>query len=415
MDWVKTVCLVLWVFTFNSVADDLRDQALKLMAEIPLIDGHNDLPWQMRSLFNNQLNTVDLYTLNTTHTNIPKIQKGRLSAQFWAAYVPCNTQYKDAVRQTLEQIDVVHRMCQKYPDVFKFAASSQDIMEAFKQNKTASLIGVEGGHSIDSSLGTLRTMYHLGVRYLTLTHSCTTPWVDNWLVDTGSEPEVHGGLSEFGKQVIWEMNRIGMLIDLSHVSEKVMNQVLDISKAPVIFSHSSAYSICKHKRNVPDDVLMRVKAKQGIVMINFYNNYVTCQNAANISDVADHFDYIKKVADASIIGFGGDYDGVPRVPDGLEDVSKYPDLVAELLRRKWTEDEIKDALGRNLLRVFREVEAVRDRLNTTQPDDIPIPLKEVQNPCRTDYGYPDQDKSSSVSIKAFYPLLLVLTLLNKLF
>ncbi|KAI2662249.1 Dipeptidase 1 [Labeo rohita] len=341
----------------------------------------------MRSLFNNQLN------------------------MFWAAFVPCDTQYKDAVRQTLEQIDVVHRMCQKYPDVFKFAASSQDIMDAFEQNKTASLIGVEGGHSIDSSLGTLRTMYHLGVRYLTLTHSCTTPWVDNWLVDTGSEPEVHGGLSEFGKQVVREMNRIGMLIDLSHVSEKVMNQVLDISEAPIIFSHSSAYSICNHKRNVPDDVLLRVREKQGIVMINFYNDYVTCQDAANISDVADHFDHIKKVADASIIGFGGDYDGVPRVPDGLEDVSKYPDLVAELLRRKWTEDEIRDALGRNLLRVFREVEAVRDRMNAIKPDDKPIPLKEVQNPCRTDYGY--QVKSSSASIQVFCPLL-IFTLLNKL-
>uniref|UniRef100_A0A672KM68 Dipeptidase n=1 Tax=Sinocyclocheilus grahami TaxID=75366 RepID=A0A672KM68_SINGR len=395
MDWVKTVCLVLWAFTFNSVADDLKEQALKLMADTPLIDGHNDLPWQMRSLFNNQLNTVDLYKLNSTHTNIPKIKEGHLSAQFWAAYVPCDTQYKDAVRQTLEQIDVIHRMCHKYPEVFKFAASSQDILDAFEQNKTASLIGVEGGHSIDSSLGTLRTMYQLGVRYLTITHSCNTPWADNWLVDTGSEPEAHGGLSDFGKQVIREMNRIGMLIDLSHVSEKVMNQVLDISEAPVIFSHSSAYSICNHKRNVPDDVLMRVKEKKGIVMVNFYNDYVTCQTTANISDVADHFDHIKKVAGSSIIGFGGDYDGVSRVPDGLEDVSKYPNLVAELLRRKWSDEEIRDALGRNLLRVFREVEEVRDLLNGTKPDDIPIPLKEVQNPCRTDF-------------------VLIMTLLNKL-
>uniref|UniRef100_A0A8C2DDL7 Dipeptidase n=1 Tax=Cyprinus carpio TaxID=7962 RepID=A0A8C2DDL7_CYPCA len=416
MDWVKTVYLVLWAFTYNSVADDFKEQALKLMADTPLIDGHNDLPWQMRSLFNNQLNMVDLNKLNTTHTNIPKIKEGRLSAQFWAAYVPCDTQYKDAVRQTLEQIDVIHRMCHEYPEVFKFAASSQDILDAFEQNKTASLIGVEGGHSIDSSLGTLRTMYQLGVRYLTITHSCNTPWADNWLVDTGSEPEMHGGLSEFGKQVIWEMNRIGMLIDLSHVSEKVMNQVLDISKAPIIFSHSSAYSVCNHKRNVPDDVLMRVKEKRGIVMVNFYNDYVTCSPTANISDVADHFDHIKKVAGSSIIGFGGDYDGVTRVPEGLEDVSKYPDLVAELLRRKWSEDEIRDALGRNLLRVFSEVEEVRfqtqDHLNGTKPDDIPIPLKEVQNPCRTDFGY--QDKSSSTCIKSFYPLVLVLSLLNKL-
>ncbi|ROL41182.1 Dipeptidase 1 [Anabarilius grahami] len=311
----------------------------------------------MRKLFNNQLNTVDLYKLDTTHTNIPKIKEGHLSAQFWAAYVPCETQYKDAVRQTLEQIDVIHRMCHQYPEVFKFAASSEDIMQAFSENKTASLIGVEGGHSIDSSLGTLRTMYQLGARYLTLTHSCNTPWADNWLVDTGSDPVQHDGLSDFGKQVIQEMNRIGMMIDLAHVPVTVMKQVLEISEAPVIFSHSSAYSICKHKRNVPDDVLMEVKRKEGIVMVNFYNDYVTCQAVANISDVADHFDHIKKVADASIIGFGGDYDGVTRVPEGLEDVSKYPDLVAELLRRKWTDDEIRDALGRNLIRVFKGVEA----------------------------------------------------------
>ncbi|XP_067303844.1 dipeptidase 1 [Pseudorasbora parva] len=411
-DWTRTVCLVLWALTINSLADEYKDRALSLMTDTPLIDGHNDLPWQMRSRFNNQLNMVDLYTLNSTHTNIQKIKEGHLSAQFWAAYVPCDTQYKDAVRQTLEQIDVIHRMCHEYPEVFKFAASSHDIMEAFEQHKTASLIGVEGGHSIDSSLGTLRIMYQLGVRYLTLTHSCNTPWSDNWLVDTGSEPVEHNGLSDFGKRVIREMNRIGMLIDLAHVSEAVMKQVLEISQAPVIFSHSSAYTICKHKRNVPDDVLMEVKRKQGIVMVNFYNDYVTCQKEANISHVADHFDHIKKVADASIIGFGGDYDGVSRVPVGLEDVSKYPDLVAELLRRHWSDEEIKDALGRNLLRVFREVEAVRDRLNGVKADDVPIPLKEVQNPCRTDYGYPD--KSSSTHAQSFKSLFLGLTLLNKL-
>lgn len=184
-------------------------------------------------------------------------------------------------------------------------------------NKTASLIRVEGGHSLDSRLGTLRTMYQLGVRYLTLTHSCNTPWVDNWLVDTGSESSEHNGLSSFGKQVIAEMNRLGMLIDLAHVSEEVMNQVLTLSKAPVIFSHSSAYAICPHKRNVPDDVLRRVNETKGIVMVNFYNDYVTCSNTAKLSDVADHFDHIKKVAGADIIGFGGDYDGVPRVPEGF--------------------------------------------------------------------------------------------------
>ncbi|KAF4082864.1 hypothetical protein AMELA_G00133310 [Ameiurus melas] len=365
MGCIRDVCLVLLACTFTSRADKYKEQALKLMSETPLIDGHNDLPWQLRTQFNNQLNSVDLYKLNSTHTNIPKIKKGHLAAQFWAAYVPCGTQYKDAVRHTLEQIDIIHRMCNKYPEEFMFAASSQDILDAFANNKTASLIGVEGGHSIDSSMGTLRTMYQLGVRYLTLTHSCNTPWVDNWQVDTGSDPMEHDGLSNFGKRLVSEMNRIGMLVDLAHVSEQVMNQVLELSKAPIIFSHSSAYSICKHKRNVPDYILEKVKAKNGIVMVNFYNDYVTCSLKANLSHVADHFDHIKKVAGASIVGFGGDYDGVTRLPTGLEDVSKYPDLVAELLRRGWTDDEVKDALGRNLIRVFKDVEMVRDSLNST--------------------------------------------------
>uniref|UniRef100_A0A8D3BT02 Dipeptidase n=1 Tax=Scophthalmus maximus TaxID=52904 RepID=A0A8D3BT02_SCOMX len=377
-------------------SDDTHAHTLKV---------HNDLPWQILKQFNNELNKVDLNTLGTTHTNIPKIKAGRLGAQFWSAYVPCETQYKDAVRQTLEQIDVVHRMCQKYPETFMFATSSQDIMDAFSMNKTASLIGVEGGHSIDSSLGTLRIMYQLGVRYLTLTHSCNTPWADNWRVDTGSEPSQHNGLSPFGKQLIVEMNRLGMLIDLAHVTVKVMNQVLDMSKAPVIFSHSSAYSICPHKRNVPDEVLKRVNETGGIVMVNFYNDYVTCSKTAKVSDVADHFDHIKKVAGAGIIGFGGDYDGVTRLPEGLEDVSKVPNLVAELLRRGWTDEEVKAALGNNLLRVLTEVEEVRDRLNGTSPDDVPIPYEEVKNSCRTSYGYP-----SAGAVHSLSTLALLLTL-----
>ncbi|XP_070764912.1 dipeptidase 1 [Enoplosus armatus] len=397
---ISAVCLALWVSSCagTSAEDPYMTRALKLMSETPLIDGHNDLPWQLRKQFNNELNKVDLNTLKTTHTNIPKIKEGRLGAQFWSAYVPCETQYKDAVRQTLEQIDVVHRMCQKYPETFMFATSSQDIMDAFSMHKTASLIGVEGGHSIDSSLGTLRTMYQLGVRYLTLTHSCNTPWADNWLVDTGSEPSEHNGLSPFGKQLIVEMNRLGMLIDLAHVTVTVMNQVLDMSKAPVIFSHSSAYSVCPHKRNVPDDVLLRVNKTGGIVMVNFYNDYVTCSKTANLSDVADHFDHIKKVAGPGIIGFGGDYDGVTRLPEGLEDVSKVPKVVAELLRRGWTDEEVKAALGNNLLRVLREAERVRDRLNGTSPDDVPVPSDEVKNPCRTSYGYRNAGAAHSLSI-----------------
>ncbi|XP_023646599.1 dipeptidase 1 [Paramormyrops kingsleyae] len=397
---------VVGVLTLGAAADQYRERALELMRTTPLIDGHNDLPWQLKILFNNQLNHVDLHSLNNTHTNIPKIKAGRLAAQFWAAYVPCETQNKDAVRQTLEQIDLIHRMCDKYPEELTFAESSQDIMDAFVQNKTASLIGIEGGHSIDSSLGSLRSMYLLGVRYLTLTHSCNTPWADNWLVDTGSTPSENNGLSEFGIRLIREMNRLGMLVDLAHVSVEVMKKVLQVSEAPVIFSHSSAFAVCPSKRNVPDEVLSMVKDKQGVVMVNFYNDYVTCSSRANLSQVADHFDYIKKVADASIIGFGGDYDGVGRVPEGLEDVSKYPDLVAELLRRNWSDQEVKMALGENLLRVFKAVEKVRDSMKRTAPDDVPIPYEQVQNPCRTSYGYPPDDSASS--LLPLSPMLLIL-------
>ncbi|KAG7271494.1 hypothetical protein CRUP_005115 [Coryphaenoides rupestris] len=380
------------VVTQISAQNDSMSRALKLMSETPLIDGHNDLPWQLRKLYDNQLSKVDLNTLNSTHTNIPKIKEGRLGAQFWSAYVPCETQYKDAVRQTLEQIDVVHRMCHKYPEIFQFATSSQDIRDAFGNNRMACLIGVEGGHSLDSSLGTLRTMYHLGVRYLTLTHSCNTPWADNWRVDTGSEPSEHNGLSTFGKQVIKEMNRLGMLIDLAHVTVEVMEQVLELSVAPVIFSHSSAYALCPHKRNVPDDILLKLRDKNGIIMINFYNDYVTCSHTANVSDVANHFDHIKKVAGPSVIGFGGDY-------DGLEDVSKMPVLVAELLSRGWTDVEVKAALGENLLRVLKSAEQVRDSQAAAQPDDLPIPQDKVQNnACRTGDGYPSNASHAPSSL-----------------
>lgn len=209
------------------------------------------------------------------------------------------------------------------------------------------------------------------------------------------------------QQLITEMNRMGMLIDLAHVSVAVMNQVLDMSKAPVIFSHSSAYTICNHKRNVPDDILRKVKEKRGIVMVNFYNDYVTCSPTANIADVANHFDHIKKVGGSEIIGFGGDYDGVTRLPQGLEDVSKVPNLVAELLRRGWTDTEVNAALGDNLLRVLRETENVRDSLNGTIPDDNPIPYEEVQNPCRTSYGYDVQNQGA---VSSFTAVTLLLTL-----
>uniref|UniRef100_A0A8C7B053 Dipeptidase n=1 Tax=Neovison vison TaxID=452646 RepID=A0A8C7B053_NEOVI len=351
----------LWPLVALCSGDQFRGEAEKIMRATPVIDGHNDLPWQLLTMFNNQLQekAADLTSLAQTHTNIPKLRAGFVGAQFWSAYTPCDTQNKDAVRRILEQIDVIHRMCQMYPETFVCVTNSTGIRQAFQEGRVASLIGVEGGHSIDSSLGVLRALYHLGMRYLTLTHSCNTPWADNWLVDTGEDQAQSQGLSDFGQSVVREMNRLGVLIDLAHVSVATMKAALRLSKAPVIFSHSSAYSLCRHRRNVPDDVLQLVNQTGSLVMVNFYNDYVSCQKQATLSQVADHLDYIKKVAGAGAVGFGGDYDGVSRLPSGLEDVSKYPDLVAELLRRRWTEAEVRGVLADNLLRVFEAVEQVR--------------------------------------------------------
>lgn len=363
----------LWPLVGICMADRFREEAERIMRDTPVIDGHNDLPWQLLKKFNNQLRDqrANLTSLADTHTNIPKLKAGFVGGQFWSAYTPCETQNKDAVRRTLEQIDVIHRMCQMYPETFVCVTSSQGIRQAFQEGKVASLVGVEGGHSIDSSLGVLRALYHLGMRYLTLTHSCNTPWADNWLVDSGDDEAHSQGLSSFGQSVVREMNRLGILIDLAHVSVATMKATLKLSKAPVIFSHSSAYTLCAHRRNVPDDVLQLVNETGSLVMVNFYNDYVSCKTEATLSQVADHLDHIKKVAGAGAVGFGGDFDGVSRLPSGLEDVSKYPDLVAELLRRQWTEEEVKGALAVNLLRVFEAVEKVSRLLGSLPPPPLP--------------------------------------------
>ncbi|XP_045675174.1 dipeptidase 1 [Phyllostomus hastatus] len=377
----------LWPLVAICTADRFQEEAKKIMQANPLIDGHNDLPWVMLKRFHNQLGNeeADLSHLADTHTNIPKLKAGLVGGQFWSAYVPCDTQNKDAVRRTLEQMDVIHRMCQKYPETFVCVTNSKGIRQAFQDGKVASLIGVEGGHSIDSSLGVLRALYHLGMRYLTLTHSCNTPWADNWLVDKGDDKAQSQGLSPFGESVVRELNRLGVLIDLAHTSVATMKAALNLSVAPVIFSHSSAFQLCQHRRNVPDDVLQLVRKNGGLVMVNFYNDYVACQQQANLSQVADHLDHIKKVAGAGAVGFGGDFDGVSRLPTGLEDVSKYPDLIAELLRRQWTEAEVRGALADNLLRVFEAVEQASN--HSSPPSEELIPREELEDSCRTYYGY----------------------------
>uniref|UniRef100_A0A667J2M0 Dipeptidase n=2 Tax=Lynx canadensis TaxID=61383 RepID=A0A667J2M0_LYNCA len=377
----------LWALVAVCTGDQFRDEAERIMRGTPVIDGHNDLPWRLLTMFNNQLQSerANLTSLANTHTNIPKLRAGFVGGQFWSAYTPCDTQNKDAVKRTLEQIDVIQRMCQMYPETFVCVTNSAGIRQAFREGRVASLVGVEGGHSIDSSLGVLRTLHRLGMRYLTLTHSCNTPWADNWLVDTGEDKAESQGLSRFGESVVKEMNRLGVIIDLAHVSVATMKAALRLSTAPVIFSHSSAYSLCQHRRNVPDDVLRLVNQTGSLVMVNFYNDYVSCRQEATLSQVADHLDHIKKVAGAGAVGFGGDFDGVSRLPVGLEDVSKYPDLVAELLRRRWTEAEVRGALANNLLRVFEAVEQVSD--HTRRPEEEPIPADQLQASCRTMYGY----------------------------
>ncbi|XP_040264925.1 dipeptidase 2-like isoform X2 [Bufo bufo] len=351
-----------------------------LMKSHPLIDGHNDLALQLRRLYRNKLSKINLETINTTRTNLHKLKTGHVGAQFWSAYVLCGAQDKDAVRLALEQIDVIKRMCNEYEEL-EFVTSSQGIKNT---EKIACLIGLEGGHIIDSSLAALRMFYDLGARYMTLTHTCNTPWAQT---SGGGPHKVYQGtkgLTEFGKEVVKEMNRIGMIIDLSHTSFDTSREVLAISQAPVIFSHSAAYALCGIERNVPNDILIKIKENNGMVMVNFHTAFIACGKTANISTLADHFHYIKTIIGAEYIGFGGDYDGVTGFPEGLEDVSKYPLLVEELLRRGWQDSEIKAILRENFLRVFGKVEQVRDEMLNVRPSEAEISEDKLNYSCRLD-------------------------------
>jgi membrane dipeptidase len=371
----------------------LTEEALRIHREALVIDGHNDLPWQFRKRASLSFSKLDISRPQKgVHTDLPRLRKGGVGAQFWSAYVPVESRKKGTVvRETLEQIDVIHRMIGTYPDALELARSAVEIVRIHKQGKIASLIGVEGGHSIDNSLGVLRMYYRLGVRYLTLTHTETLDWADS----ATDEPR-NGGLTSFGEQVVAEMNRLGMMVDISHVSADTMRQALRVSKAPVIASHSSAYALTPHPRNVPDDVLKAIAKNGGVVMVNFYPGFLTPEGAraskgmfraarelrarypddrefqaamsqwqkehpvqpCTVRTVVDHIEHIIKVAGIDHVGLGSDFDGITTVPRQLEDVSCYPYLTQELLNRGYRAEQIHKVLGLNLLRAFRQVEQV---------------------------------------------------------
>jgi membrane dipeptidase len=356
-----------------------------------VIDGHNDLPWKLRR----RPDGIDLGTDQSAaglHTDLPRLRSGGVGAQFWSVYVPCSFEGGAAVTATLEQIDIVRRLVERYPDDLALATSADEVERAVAGGRIASLMGVEGGHSIDCSLGVLRMLYDLGARYLTLTHFANTPWADS----ATDDPAV-GGLSAFGREVVRECNRLGVLVDLSHVAPSTMDAALDISVAPAFFSHSSARALCDHVRNVPDDVLLRVRDTQGVVMVTFVPGFLTEQCrawigtyldeyqrlerqlgpdspewtdaeaawlAANprppcgVADVADHVEHVRAVAGVDHVGLGGDMDGVLALPDGLDGVDGYPALLAELAGRGWSDDELAKLTWHNALRVLRETEEV---------------------------------------------------------
>ena len=342
-----------------SAQTDFNARARALLREVPLIDGHNDYPWALR-----QHNPArDLTTLDirlpqpTIHTDIPRLRAGGVGGQFWSVYVPVEMKGPAAIRATLEQIDIVHRMTRKYPDTFELARTAADIERIFKAGRIASLIGMEGGHSIDNSLAVLRMFFAAGARYMTLTHSANVPWADS-----GTDKPAAGGLSPFGEEVVREMNRLGMLVDLSHTSPDTMADAIRVSQAPIIFSHSDARARNDHGRNVPDAILKLLPNNGGIVMVTFVPTFLTKDGKATLAHVADHMDHIRTVAGPEHVGIGSDFDGIEQVPVGLENVSTYPALVAELLRRGWPENDVRKALGLNVLRVMRQTEAVAARL-----------------------------------------------------
>jgi membrane dipeptidase len=385
--------------TGAAQAQDALERVKKVLALHPVVDGHNDLPWAIREnpKAPRDVEAYDLRQRTPGNTDLERLRLGGVGGQFWSVYVPAE---KVAAKTQLEQIDIARRTIARYPDRLAFATSAADVERAMREGKIASLLGMEGGHAIENSLGALRAFYALGARYMTLTHTQTLDWADS----ATDEPR-HKGLTRFGEEVVREMNRLGMLVDLSHVSPDTMRAALRVSEAPVIFSHSSARALCDHPRNVPDDVLAAVKTNGGVVMVTFVTSFLSPELAkaspmlmkeyeeraktlktpaerealrkeiqarqpkvkVTVADVANHVDHVRQVAGVEHVGLGGDYDGNDDWPVGLEDVSGYPRLLAELARRGWSDDDLGRLASGNVLRVLRQAEEVAARLQKSRP------------------------------------------------
>jgi membrane dipeptidase len=404
-------------------AQDFIARAKALHKQVPLIDGHNDFPWALRdNNIERDLSKLDIRMPQPSiMTDIPRLRQGGVGGQFWSVYVPATMQGPIAMRATLEQIDVVHRMVRKYPDTFELARTAADVERIFKAGRIASLVGMEGGHSIDNSLATLRMFYAVGARYMTLTHSSNNAWADS-----GTDQPKLGGLSKFGEEVVREMNRMGMLVDLSHTSPETMDDVLRVTEAPVIFSHSVARALNDHGRNVPDGILRQLPKNGGVVMVTFVPTFLSPavnehgkrqqterdrlralypndsprvdaevktwlqsnpEPRATIADVANHIDHIRKVAGVDHIGLGSDFDGITSVPVGLEDVSTYPALTAELLKRGYSDGDVKKILGLNVLRVMKRAEVIAAHLQT-QREPSSATIEKLDGPATTSRSFP---------------------------
>jgi membrane dipeptidase len=383
--------------TAAAQGDPALDRARKILRSVPLIDGHNDLAWEIRhsKTAPRDVAAYDLRSRAAGHTDFERLKAGQVGAQFWSIYVPGEVRDSGYAKVQLEQFDIARRTIARYPDRLALALTAADIEREFKRGRIASLLGMEGGHVIENSLGALRAYYDLGARYLTLTHNVTLDWAD-----AAADSTRHGGLTEFGREVVREMNRMGMLVDLSHVSPGTMSDALDVAEAPVIFSHSSARALTEHVRNVPDSILQRLPKNGGAVMVTFVPAFVSQVVAdwekvadeewkkveaqvsdtveqrrlkdewlaahprppATLSQVADHIDHVRKMAGADHVAIGSDFDGIEHTPVGLEDVSTFPRLFAELIRRGWSDEDLRKLAGRNLLRVFRAAESTATRL-----------------------------------------------------